>query len=72
LRALDEHERTFPRGRLVEERQALRVQALVKAGRFDDARRSARRFHDAFPGSFLAPAVDAALLEIPPDGVRNR
>ncbi len=65
LAAVGEHERRFPRGVLSEERDALRVEALVAAARFDDARASAAAFHAAHPGSLLTPAVDSALTAIP-------
>jgi hypothetical protein len=61
LKTLADHERRFPRGKLVEEREALRVQALVLAGDADEARIWARRFHERFPNSLLGPAVDATL-----------
>jgi hypothetical protein len=65
LASVVEHERRFPRGALSEERDALRVEALVAATRYDEARASAAAFHAAHPGSLLTPAVDSALTEIP-------
>jgi hypothetical protein len=65
LTALDEHARLFRHGLLAEERDALRVEALVAARRFDPARAAAARFHAAYPGSMLAPAVDDAARAIP-------
>jgi len=53
-----EHERTFPGGRLAEEREVLRVRALVGLGRADQARRAAARFHRQFPNSVLLHKVD--------------
>jgi hypothetical protein len=38
LKALDEHRRKFPKGRLSEERGAARAQALCALGRLDEAR----------------------------------
>jgi hypothetical protein len=63
LEALGEHGRLHPGGKLAEEREALRVQALVTAGRADDARTAARAFHKKYPESMLGSAVDAALRE---------
>lgn len=60
LAACDEHARDHARGRLVEEREALRVRALSAAGRTDEARVAAGRFEASFPGSVLLPAVRAA------------
>jgi hypothetical protein len=62
--ALDRHARRFPRGRLTEERDSLRVQCLVQLGRADDARREAAQFHRRHPNSLLGPAVDAAVRAI--------
>lgn len=65
LAAIDEHARSFPHGVLSEERDALRVEALVAGGRYDEARASASRFRAAYPGSLLGPAVRDALGAIP-------
>lgn len=53
MRALDRHEHTFPSGALVEEREGLRVRALIEAGRLDEAKARARAFHAAYPRSLL-------------------
>jgi hypothetical protein len=60
LVACDEHARTFVRGALAEEREAIAVQALVLEGRGDDARARAERFRRTHPRSILLPAVLAA------------
>jgi hypothetical protein len=65
LASVGEHARRFPHGALAEEREALRVEALVSAERYDEARTTAARFHAARPGSLLTPAVDTALRSIP-------
>lgn len=65
LSALDEHARRFPRGQLAEEREALAVQALVRADRVEDARRRAARFDARYPHSVLGPVVHAALEGAP-------
>jgi hypothetical protein len=51
--AIDEHQRTFPSGRLAEERDALRVRVLFRQHRFRDARRAAEAFRDTFPHSIF-------------------
>lgn len=48
-----EHRRRFPRGRLVEEREALHIKALTGAGRDNEARRAASAFSARFPRSAL-------------------
>lgn len=65
LEALDHHDRAFPRGRLGEEREALTIRALARAGRVDEARARADRFRAAHPRSILLPAVDATVGTIP-------
>lgn len=65
LLAADEHARAFPKGQLVEMREALAVQALVQTGRNPEARSRAARFHARFPGSLYAPVVDRAISSIP-------
>jgi hypothetical protein len=51
LSDLDAHARSFPRGVFQEEAAALRVEALVAAGRPGDARRAADAFDAAYPRS---------------------
>ena len=55
------HLREFPRGHLVEEREALRVQVLVRVNRPDVARGVADRFLDRYPRSIHRGAVEAAV-----------
>jgi hypothetical protein len=57
LPPIAEHTRRFKSGRLVEEREALRVKALVGLGRAGEARRAAADFRARFPRSVLLPAV---------------
>ncbi len=57
LPPIAEHARRFRDGRLAEEREALRVKALVGLGRADEARRAAAAFRAHFPHSVLLPAV---------------
>jgi hypothetical protein len=65
LGALERHARTYGRPMLAEEREALFVQALVRAGRYDDARARAEAFRHHTPNSLFRPAVDAAIESIP-------
>ncbi len=57
LQLLGEHARRFKKGRLVEEREALRVKVLASLGRRGEARRAAAQFETRFPRSPLLPAV---------------
>jgi hypothetical protein len=59
--ALNRHATDFPRGQLAEEREALRVRALMAMGRREEAERVAKAFDESFPGSLLRPSVRAAL-----------
>lgn len=61
IEALDAHARRHPDGRLVEEREALRVRALAASGDLDRARAARDRFHQRFPASVLGDAVDRAV-----------
>jgi hypothetical protein len=60
LASLDEHVKKFPGGQLTEEREALYVQALARAGRLDEAKARAAKFAKRFPQSMLLPVVEAA------------
>lgn len=61
LDAVGQHARQFPHGQLVEEREALAVQALVLAGRDADARARAAAFRRRFPRGIYLPVVEAAI-----------
>jgi hypothetical protein len=65
LALLAEHERNYPAGRLAEEREVLRLKALVGLGRADQARRAATRFRRQFPRSVLLHRVDEMLVSLP-------
>ncbi|HEY3494005.1 MAG TPA: hypothetical protein VGK73_04935 [Polyangiaceae bacterium] len=65
LNVLTAHERSFPAGRLSEEREVLRVKALVALGRGEQARRAAARFRRQFPRSVLLRKVDGMLASLP-------
>jgi len=62
------HEISHPKGRLTEERELLRIQALVLAGRLAEAERAAARFRVRFPKSLMLQALEYALK--PDAGVR--
>jgi len=61
LALLGEHGRRFPHGRLAEEREALRVRALVASGRSQEARSAAAAFTQRFPRSVLLPRLQETL-----------
>jgi hypothetical protein len=63
LTLLNEHGASYPRGRLVEEREALRVLALFKAESVDAAG-AAQKFRVRFPHSIFLPAIDNAAKPI--------
>jgi hypothetical protein len=65
LDELDRHRRTFPKALLAEERDAMQVQALVAAGRYDEARLRANAFRRHTHDSLFLPVVDAAIGSIP-------
>ena len=65
LGILAEHERRFPGGRLSEDREVLRVKALVGLGRGGEARRAAAKFRRQFPRSILMKKVDEILASPP-------
>ncbi len=59
LEALEQHRSRFPDGELVEEREALSVIALARAGRSEDAHIQATAFVKRFPGSLWLDQVEA-------------
>jgi hypothetical protein len=65
LAATAAHERRFPRGRLAEEREALRILALAGSRRWSEARVAAAAFHGQFPESLLGKRVDDAVRGLP-------
>lgn len=65
LQRLDEHARRFSHGKLGEEREALAIQALVNAGRYDEARTRAAAFRKRSPRSVFLSVIDATLESIP-------
>lgn len=65
LVAAERHRQRFANPQLAEEREAIAVQALVLAGRYDEARTRAARFRAQTPNSLFLPAIDASLASIP-------
>jgi hypothetical protein len=65
LDRLERHRRTFPQPLLAEERDAMWVQALVKAGRYSEARARASSFRKRSPDSLFSSVVDSAIDSIP-------
>jgi hypothetical protein len=61
LGATREHERRFPNGVLVQEREAMVIRALVMMGDTKGALARAGRFRERYPDSMLLPAVDSFL-----------
>jgi hypothetical protein len=61
LAATSEHQRRFPRGEFVEEREALAIQALARSGNLPAATARAERFRTRYPRSMLLRAVNAAV-----------
>jgi hypothetical protein len=57
LSFLEAYFHTFPRGRLQLEAEVLRIDALAKAGRSDEAKRNAQAFLKRHPNSVLAARV---------------
>ncbi|HLY52145.1 MAG TPA: hypothetical protein VKQ31_03960, partial [Steroidobacteraceae bacterium] len=60
LEATAQHEREYPDGAMVQEREAIAIRALVGLGRSGEARERVARFRARFPESVLLPAVEAA------------
>lgn len=61
LSAVTQHEQEYPSSQFEQEREALRIQALVGLGRQDEARALARRFEQRFPESILLEAIRQAV-----------
>ena len=65
LDRLEQHRARFPKGLLAEERDAMAIEALVNAGRYDEARSQAAAFRERAPGSLFVATVDSAIASIP-------
>lgn len=64
LARLGVHQVRYPRGFLSEERDAMAVQALVKLGRYDEARARASAFRERAPNSLFRSTVESAIESI--------
>ena len=62
---LNEHKRNYKNGVMIEEREALAIQALVSLQRYELARKRANKFFVNYPKSFLKPLVKASIKNIP-------
>jgi TolA-binding protein len=56
--ATEEHARTFPNGRLSEDRENLAISALMSLGRKGEATARLQRFHKRFPKSLYGGTLD--------------
>lgn len=65
LERLDLHRARFADGLLAEERDAMQVEALAGAGRYDEARERANAFRARQPTSLFLPTVESAIASIP-------
>jgi hypothetical protein len=65
LARIETHRRTFANPILAEERDAMEVEALVKAGRTSEAKAKADAFRRRMPNSLFLPTVDSAVRSIP-------
>lgn len=61
LALAESHAKHFPRGALAEERDVLRIQALVATGDAERARTAADAFRKKYPASPFLPAVESRL-----------
>ncbi len=61
LVTIEQHARDFAHGRLEEEREVLAVQALVQAGRLEEAKQRQAAFRGRFPDSLMLPVVEGLL-----------
>lgn len=59
LDATSQHERSYPNGALVQEREAMAIRALVLLHRASEARVRAVRFRGRFPQSLLLPTIES-------------
>jgi len=59
LRALERHEREFPDGQLVEEREVLFIEAEILKGQLPAARARIERYRARFPDGLLRDYVDS-------------
>jgi hypothetical protein len=62
---LERHRAQFPDGLLVEERDAMMIEALAKSSHTAEARALAEAFRARYPGSLFAATVDSAVAPTP-------
>jgi hypothetical protein len=65
LQATSRHERAYPNGALVQEREAMAIRALALSGRSAEARARADAFRAHFPESLLLPTVESIVGAAP-------
>lgn len=65
LVALRTHAQRYPRSMLKQERDAMRVKALVAGGSGSEARAAASAFRNTYPSSLLLDSVERAIATIP-------
>lgn len=65
IEKLDAHRARFGDGMLGEERDAMGVEALVRAGRLDEARAQAAAFKERSPRSLFLQTVEATVTQSP-------
>ncbi len=58
LRLTDEHPTVYPRGVLLQEREVIAIEALIRLGRTDDARARAASFRSRYPSSVYHGHLD--------------
>ncbi|MDB5218419.1 MAG: Translation initiation factor 2, partial [Myxococcaceae bacterium] len=61
LALCNDHAKRFPNGMVTQECEVIAVEALVKTGRKDEARKRADRFKARFPGSASIRRLDVLL-----------
>jgi TolA-binding protein len=61
LAAIADHQTQYPSGKLAEEREALRVKALLGLGRTAEAQRAGAAFRARFPRSALLKRIEELL-----------
>ncbi|HMA95143.1 MAG TPA: hypothetical protein VKP30_20775 [Polyangiaceae bacterium] len=61
LSLVAQHARSFPKGMLGQEREAIAINALIRLGRMTEARERGSRFVRAYPGSPHAKRIEAAI-----------
>jgi outer membrane protein assembly factor BamD (BamD/ComL family) len=65
LERLNAHQHRYPTGLLAEERDAMMVEALVRAGHYAAARQAADAFRTRAPNSLFLPTIESAVASIP-------